>query len=68
MLSEHEQRIALAKQHQDVTSCYTEEDDDVDGAWDRNTYGDLRNRRAFDRHMDQVGEEDQSVPGWDVGA
>jgi len=36
--------------------------------WDRREDGDVTNQAAFRAHMDRVGEEDQSEPGWDAGA
>lgn len=36
--------------------------------WSRTDAGDVLNLSAFNRHMDSVGEEDQSEPGWDHGA
>jgi hypothetical protein len=35
------------------------------GTFDRDEAGDVDDWRAFDRHMQRVGEEDQSAPGWD---
>lgn len=46
-----------------------QEQADIDaGRFGRTEAGDVTNLRAFDVHMDLVGEEDQSVPGWDQGA
>lgn len=38
------------------------------GEWARSPHGDVTDRRAFDAHMEQVGEEDQSPPDWADGA
>lgn len=49
-----------------VVCCGEPGDDDPD-AWDRTEAGDVTNGLAFNAHMDRVGEEDQSLPGWDFG-
>ncbi|WP_447646095.1 hypothetical protein [Nocardioides zeae] len=38
------------------------------GEWARSPHGDVTDRRAFDAHMEQVGEEDQSPPDGTDGA
>lgn len=48
----------------DFVACGGQADDHPD-AWDRTEAGDVINGLAFRAHMDRVGEEDQSIPGWD---
>lgn len=44
----------------------SEEQQEIDaGVIRRSETGDVINMRAFNQRMAQVGEEDQSVPGWD---
>lgn len=40
-------------------------EEELTEGWSRRDDGSVMNRRAFDAHMAQVGEEDQSQPGWD---
>ena len=48
----------------DRTSCPKPSDDPAE--WGRNANGDVTNIFAFNAHMESVGEEDQSQPGWDA--
>ncbi|MFW6775140.1 hypothetical protein ACOACO_12720 [Nocardioides sp. CPCC 205120] len=36
------------------------------GEWARSPHGDVTDRRAFEAHMDTVGEDDQSLPDADT--
>ncbi|MFW6776118.1 hypothetical protein ACOACO_17675 [Nocardioides sp. CPCC 205120] len=67
-VEEHEERVAIAREQVADAIARHFDDDEDDGTWSRNAYGDVRGLPAFNRHMDQVGEEDQSALDWSEGA